>query len=106
MKKVKRLFLMSLLLLGATAVEAQENEKIETTIAADFVNQYIWRGLDLGSVAVQPTLGVGYKGLGLTAWGSYGLTNSDDVKEFDLTLGYTSGGFHIGITVVQFRSRP
>ena len=102
MKKVKRLFLTSLLLLGATAVEAQENEKIETTIAADFVNQYIWRGLDLGSVAVQPTLGVGYKGLGLTAWGSYGLTNSDDVKEFDLTLGYTSGGFHIGITDYWF----
>ena len=102
MKKVKRLFLMSLLLLGATAVEAQENEKIETTIVADFVNQYIWRGLDLGSVAVQPTLGVGYKGLGLTAWGSYGLTNSDDVKEFDLTLGYTSGGFHIGITDYWF----
>ena len=53
-------------------------------------------------MAVQPTLGVGYKGLGLTAWGSYGLTNSDDVKEFDLTLGYTSGGFHIGITDYWF----
>ena len=104
MKKVKRLFLTCLLLLGATAVEAQENEKIETTISADFVNQYIWRGLDLGSVAVQPTLGVGYKGLGLTAWGSYGLTNPDDVKEFDLTLGYTIGGFNIGVTDYWFNA--
>lgn len=102
MKKVKRLFLTSLLFLGATAVEAQETEKIETTIAADFVNQYIWRGLDLGSVAVQPTLGVGYKGLSLTAWGSYGLTNPDDTKEFDLTVGYMTSGFSIGVTDYWF----
>jgi len=102
MKKVKRLFLTGLLLLGATAVEAQEKAKIETTIAADFVNQYIWRGQDLGSAAVQPTLGVGYKGLSLTAWGSYGLVNKDDVKEFDLTLGYSIGGFNIGITDYWF----
>ena len=102
MKKVKRLFLAGLLLLGATAVEAQEKAKIETTIAADFVNQYIWRGQDLGSAAVQPTLGVGYKGLSLTAWGSYGLVNKDDVKEFDLTLGYSIGGFNIGITDYWF----
>ena len=48
-------------------------------------------------MAVQPTLGIGYKGLSLTAWGSYGLTNSDDVKEFDLTLAYTLGKFNVGI---------
>ena len=87
------------LIAGATAYaqEIETEKKVETTIKADFVNQYIWRGLDLGSVAVQPTLGVGYKGLSLTAWGSYGLTNSDDVKEFDLTLAYTLGKFNVGI---------
>ena len=81
---------------------ALAQDKIETTIQADFVSQYIWRGLDAGSVAVQPTLGIDYKGLSLAAWGSYGLTNPDDTKEFDLTLAYTTGGFNIGITDYWF----
>ncbi len=89
-------------LMVSTITFAQEKEKIETTIAADFVSSYIWRGLDLGHPAVQPTLGVGYKGLSLTAWGSYGITDSDDVKEFDLTLAYSIGGFHVGITDYWF----
>jgi hypothetical protein len=41
---------------------------------------------------------VEYKGLSLTAWGSYGLVDKDDAKEFDLTLAYTIGGFNIGVT--------
>ncbi len=97
MKKIV-LFAMGLVLCGTTL--AQEN--VESTISGDFVSSYIWRGQDLGSVAVQPTLGVGYKGLSLTAWGSYGLTTPDDVKEFDLTLGYSVGGFNVGITDYWF----
>lgn len=97
---MKKIFLFAMLFAVGTAAVAQEEEtkaKVETTIKADFVNQYIWRALDMGSVAVQPTLGVGYKGLSLTAWGSYGITNKDDVKEFDLTLAYTNGKFNVGI---------
>lgn len=101
MKKVSRLYVLTaLLLMGAASTEAQE--KMETTISSDFVNEYIWRGQKLGDVAVQPTLGISYKGLSLTAWGSYGLTNPDDTKEFDLTLGYTIGGLNIGITDYWF----
>lgn len=87
------------LVLSSTALA---QEKVETTVCGDFVSSYIWRGQDLGSAAVQPTLGVAYKGLSLTAWGSYGLTNPDDVKEFDLTLGYSVGGFNIGMTDYWF----
>ena len=76
--------------------------KVETTIAADFVSSYIWRGQDLGSAAVQPTLGVGFKGLSLTAWGSYGLANASDAKELDLTLAYTIGGLNLGVTDYWF----
>ena len=79
-------------------------DKVETTIAADFVSQYIWRGLDLGDVSIQPTLGVGYKGLSLTAWGNVGLSKSSDTKEFDLTLSYTIRGFNIGITDYWFNT--
>ena len=77
-------------------------EKVETTICGDVVSSYIWRGQDLGDVSLQPTLGIGYKGLSLTAWGSVGLSDPSDTKEFDLTLGYTIGGFNIGITDYWF----
>ena len=83
------------LMLSGTALA---QEKIETTVAADFVNEYVWRGLKLGDVMVQPTFGMGYMGLSLSAWGSYGLSNSTDVKEFDLMLVYSGAGFNIGVT--------
>lgn len=89
------------LVLGSTTL-AQNEEKVETIVSGDIVSSYIWRGQDLGSAAIQPTLGVGYKGLSLTAWGSYGLVNSDDVKELDLTLAYSFGGLNIGVTDYWF----
>ena len=102
MKKVIRLFsLTALSLFGAAAVEAQET-KVETNIAADVVSQYIWRGQDLGSVSLQPSLGIDYKGLSFTAWGNVGLSEPADAKEFDLTLGYSIGGFNIGVTDYWF----
>ena len=100
MKKVIRFFLAGLLLVGATAAWAQD--EIETTVSGDVVSSYIWRGQDLGDVSLQPTLGVSYKGLSLTAWGSVGLTDPLDTKEFDLTLSYTTGGLNIGITDYWF----
>lgn len=96
MKAMNKMIILAMgLIVGTTAFAQNE---IETTVSADVVNQYIWRGQDLGSTAIQPTLGIGYKGLSLSAWGSYGLTDPDDTKEFDLTLAYTVGGLNIGIT--------
>jgi hypothetical protein len=97
---MKKRFVLAMMLVASTTAIAQD--EIETTISGDIVSSYIWRGQDLGSAAVQPTLGVGYKGLSLTAWGSYGLVNTADTKEFDLTLAYTTGGFNIDITDYWF----
>ena len=88
----------------ATGMSATAQDEVETTVAADVVSSYIWRGQDLGSAAIQPTLGVGYKGLSLSAWGSYGLTDPADTKEFDLTASYTVGGLNIGITDYWFNA--
>ena len=79
-------------------------QEIETTISGDIVSNYIWRGQDLGNVSLQPTLGIGYKGFSLSAWGSVGLSDPADTKEFDLTLGYTVGGLNIGITDYWFNA--
>lgn len=99
---MKKIVLFAMGLVASAAALAQE--KVETTVSADFVSQYIWRGQDAGNAAVQPTLGVGYRGLSLSAWGSYGLTDAADTKEFDLTLGYTVGGFNIGVTDYWFNA--
>lgn len=99
---MKKIVLLAIGLVAGMTTYAQD--EIATTVSADFVNQYIWRGQDLGSTAVQPTLGISYKGLSLSAWGSYGLTNPDDTKELDLTLGYTAGGLNIGITDYWFNA--
>lgn len=97
---MKKIVLFAMGLVASATTLAQE--KVETTIGTDVVSQYIWRGQNLGSVAIQPTLGIGYKGLSLAAWGSYGLSDPADTKEFDLTLGYTLGGFNIGVTDYWF----
>ena len=88
----------------AACVATLAQEKVETTICGDVVSSYIWRGQDLGNVSLQPTLGIGYKGLSLTAWGSVGLSDPSDTKEFDLTLSYAIGGLNIGITDYWFNN--
>ncbi len=91
------IFAMGLVLSGTTLAQ----EKIEATIGADVVSQYIWRGLDAGHVSIQPKLGVAYKGLSLSAWGSVSF-KSEDTKEFDLTASYTNGGLTLGVTDYWF----
>ena len=98
MKKI--MFFAIGLAMCATTVKAQD--EVETTISTDLVNQYVWRGQSLGGAALQPTLGVAYKGLSLSAWGSIGVTDPADTKEFDLTLAYTLGKLNIGITDYWF----
>lgn len=97
---MKKIVFMAMMM--ATGWSATAQEEMEVTVAADVVNQYIWRGQDLGNVSLQPTLGVGYKGLSLTGWGSVGLTDPADTKEFDLTLGYQVGNLNVGITDYWF----
>ncbi len=97
---MKKFYIFTISVLSGFAAQAQET--VETTISTDVVSSYIWRGQDLGSAAVQPTLGIDYKGLSLSAWGSYGLVNTADTKEFDLTLSYTIGGLNIGMTDYWF----
>ena len=93
---MKKIVLFALGLAMSMTTFAQD--EVETTISADVVSHYYWRGQDLGGASLQPTLGIGYKGLSLSAWSSVGITNPADNKELDLTLAYTIGGLNIGIT--------
>lgn len=86
------------------ALSMGAQERPEVTVQADVVSQYYWRGQDLGDASLQPTLGLAYKGLSFTAWGSIGIVDPGDTKEFDLTLSYKVGGLNIGITDYWFDS--
>ena len=99
---MKKILVFAMMLVASATAIAQD--EIETTISGDIVSSYIWRGQDLGNVSLQPTFGIGYKGLSLTAWGSVGLSNPADTKEFDLTASYSAGGFNIGITDYWFNT--
>jgi len=99
---MKKMILLVMGLVAGATTYAQD--KIETTVAADVVSSYIWRGQDCGNVSLQPTLGIGYKGFSLSAWGSVGLSDPTDTKEFDLTASYSVGGFNIGITDYWFNA--
>ena len=95
--KTRGIMLAAVLALSATG-SLQAQSGVGGHIKADIVSQYIWRGMDLGHVSVQPELSVGWKGLSLTAWGSVGLTHfKDDMREIDLTLAYERGGLSLGI---------
>ena len=87
------------LLSVSTTLSAQD--KVEANLGLDLVNQYIWRGQDLGNVSLQPTLGASWKGLSLSAWGSVGF-DKDDTKELDLALSYSTKGFTVGLTDYWF----
>ena len=67
---IKKLGALALGLM-AIAPAAKAQDKVETTIGADIVSMYYWRGQDLGSISLQPTLGIGYKGFSLKQQDSY-----------------------------------
>jgi len=92
--------MMSVLALAAFATPdaMRAQDEVEVAMSTDVVSSYIWRGQDLGGAAVQPTLGVSYKGLSFGAWGSYGIDSQNETKELDFTLSYTVGGLTVGVT--------
>lgn len=76
---------------------AKAKSDVEFHLDGDFVTSYIWRGMKLGAVSLQPEMSVSWKGLSLSAWGSVGLSDKDDPSEIDLTLSYETGGLTFGV---------
>ena len=100
--KIRKMISILLSVACVATAGAQEKEKVSAAIGADLVNQYIWRGQDLGNVSLQPTLGVEWKGLNLSTWGSVGIADAKDTKELDFILSYANKGFQVGLTDYWF----
>lgn len=101
---MNKIFLFFIFAFSLFTFPAVAQNSVEAEIGADVVSNYIWRGQDCGDVSLQPSLGVSYKGISLSAWGSVGVSNHADTKEFDLTLGYTTGGLNVGVTDYWFNT--
>lgn len=108
-KAVYSIFVVAASLFAATTASAQD--KVEATMQTDLVSSYLWRGSNLGTASIQPTLGLAYKGLSLSAWGNMAFNGKEykngeetgrNVEELDLTLSYTTHGFSIGVTDYYF----
>ena len=84
------------------AVVSPLHAEIETTVGADLVSEYVWRGAKLGDAAIQPSLGVSMAGIDLSLWGSVGVANFLDTKELDITLSYSIAGATVGVTDYWF----
>jgi hypothetical protein len=84
------------------AVVAPLHAEIETSVSADVVSEYVWRGIKCGDAAIEPTLAISTAGLELSAWGSVGITDATNTREFDLTLSYSFGGASVGVTDYWF----
>lgn len=87
------------LMLLPTTLMAQENDNndVEAYVQASLVSHYMWRGIDMAGISIQPEAGVSWRGLSLTAAGSAGF-DKDDLQEIDLNLNYQKWGFNIGVT--------
>jgi hypothetical protein len=92
-------FACTLAIVMVSTINAQEKDSsnLSFNVGADVVSRYIWRGqANSASPAIQPTLGITYKGLSLGSWASYTFTDAD-LQEVDLFLTYEIGGLTVGL---------
>ena len=93
-----RLLLLLALLLAAPAVLAQP----EVSLGADFVNRYVWRGIDYGDqLNVQPSLAVSFGNIEVGTWASYSLSSVGGGAAFaeqDFYVSASAGPATFGIT--------
>ena len=96
--------------LGITAgAFAEETERPSVSADVAVSSKYVWRGLILTDDPVlQPSLTVGYKGLGLNIWANTDLTDGNgtpgEINELDYTLDYSFSvkQVNLGVGVIQY----
>lgn len=74
---------------------ASAHNKIKCRLSTDFVSKYVWRGVEIGSAQLQPTLQLSYGGFSLTALGSVGIVDSKDNNELDFCFRYDFKRWHV-----------
>ena len=105
----KTLLVLALTLLGVSAcpfqayAEDRDYEELGITfeVGADLVSSYLWRGQNLGGMAIQPMVSLDWKGLYVSGWANIGADNwsfADITPELDITIGYDNHGVQVDLT--------
>ena len=98
MKKIFALVAATMVTIGTWAYEFPG---FEWTVGADVTTAYLWRGLNLGGLAIQPDVMIGYGGLRLEGWANISpkdYTFKEINPELDVTLSYSIVGLTVGAT--------
>jgi hypothetical protein len=93
---MKKLILLAITALTLLPMTMTAQDKLEASLSASLVSRYMWRGIDMAGISLQPEVSVAWKGLSLTASASTGF-EKDDLQDIDLYLNYTRWGFNIGV---------
>lgn len=90
--------IIALALAAITFMPVSAQDKVTATASADLVTRYMWRGIDMAGVSIQPELNLAWQGLSLDIEGSNPLEKDGGVQDLNVTLGYSLYGFNIGVT--------
>lgn len=93
MKSFKALALAAIMVMPLTTWAQDE---LETTVDADIVSQYMWRGTEQSGFAIQPEIGLKWQGLKFSIDGSVPFKH-EETTEINITLGYERWGFNVGV---------
>ena len=93
----------------AEEVETPKEEKKEIglslEVGADLVSSYLWRGMNLGGISIQPSVTLDWKGLYVSGWANIGADNwtfEDINPELDITIGYDNYGIQLDLTHLYY----
>ena len=109
----KTLLILALTLLGVSAcpfrayAEDREYEELGLTfeVGADWVSSYLWRGQNVGGMAIQPMVSLDWKGLYVSGWANIGADNwsfEELSPELDITIGYDNFGLAVDLTHLYY----
>ena len=78
---------------------------LSVEVGADVVSSYLWRGQNLGGLAIQPSITLDWKGLYVSGWGNIGADNwtfENLNPELDITIGYDNYGLQLDLTHLYY----
>ena len=95
---MKKTFLTIAIMLSMFA-RAEEENKAEFSVNADFVSSYVWRGMYCGGASIQPAMDFTVGGFSIGAWGSVSIADNfiTSYKEIDLYASYSFGNLTAGL---------
>ncbi len=100
---------MLLISVGVTSSLAGETATPTADATIGIYSKYVWRGYELSkdSMVIQPSVTVGYKGIGFNLWGNLDTDQSTDLfaedgnkwNETDMTISYDGSAGIVGYSV-------